>query len=351
MTKKLCRLAMTVLLTALLPFSVAAQKSETRYTVERGDTLWDIAATFFADPWHWPKVWYDNPSIKDPHLIYPGDTLTLKWQQGKPHLTYQASHTIAADEPASPVPSVGPLLLPHVAQDTLIEKARLVALPRVLGSPEGRRLLSAADTVYIDAALHAIDWQVYRVAHTFSHQRADQTADNRPQMVSLTHVASGSITDVASNYSVMTLTQVNQEIRPNDVLLPAPDRVQAPFWPYPAKTKATLLGHLYGSEYVAQGQLVVLDKGAKAQVSAGQVFEVTQSGKQVVNQPGEYQYQAQADKTPPEVTVLPNVKIGELMVIRSYPWMSLAVVQQATQPIKAGMQAIPPSSARISHER
>lgn len=351
MTKKLCRLAVAVLLTALLSFSVAAQKSETRYTVERGDTLWDIAATFFADPWHWPDVWYDNPSIKDPHLIYPGDTLTLKWQQGKPQLTYQASHTIAADEPASPVPSVEPLLLPHLAQDTLIEKARLVALPRVLGSPEGRRLLSAQDTVYIDAELHEGNWQIYRAAHTVSYRRVDQSTDNRPQMVSLTHVANGSVTEVASNYSVMTLTQVNQEIRPNDVLLPAPDRAQAQFWPYPAKIKATLLGHLYGSEYVAQGQLVVLDKGTKAQVAAGQVFQVAQSGKQVVNQPGEYQYQAQAGKTSSGITVLPSVKIGEVMVIRSYPWMSLAVVQQATQPIKAGMQAMPPSSARISHER
>ncbi|WP_025674981.1 LysM peptidoglycan-binding domain-containing protein, partial [Salinivibrio socompensis] len=305
---------------------------------------------FFADPLYWPEVWYDNPSIKDPHLIYPGDTLVLKWQHGVPHIEYPPSRAASADASVSPVPSVDPLLLPHLAQDTLIEKARLVALPRVLGSTEGRRLLSTQDSVYIDAALHSTDWQVYRVAHTFSSRRPEQAIDNPPEMVSLTHVANGSVTGVASNYSVMTLTEVNQEVRPNDVLLPVPEYSKTQFWPHPATTKTTLLGHLYGSEYVAQGQLVVLDKGSKAQVSAGQVFQVTQPGKQVMNQPGDYRYQAQGSKALSKTILLPSVKIGEVMVIRTYPWMSLAVVKQATQPMKAGMHAVPPSNARVNHE-
>ncbi len=39
---------MAVLLAAILPVTTTAQTSETRYIVERGDTLWDIAATFFC---------------------------------------------------------------------------------------------------------------------------------------------------------------------------------------------------------------------------------------------------------------------------------------------------------------
>ncbi len=49
------------------------------YTVKRGDTLWDISAMYLRDPWLWPEIWHVNPNVQNPHLIYPGDVLTLAY--------------------------------------------------------------------------------------------------------------------------------------------------------------------------------------------------------------------------------------------------------------------------------
>lgn len=47
------------------------------YTIVKGDTLWDLSQKFLNNPWYWPKIWSLNPSIENPHWIYPGNKLKL----------------------------------------------------------------------------------------------------------------------------------------------------------------------------------------------------------------------------------------------------------------------------------
>jgi len=70
-----------------------------RYVVVKGDTLWHIAGRFLNEPWRWPDVWQVNPQIRNPHLIYPGDTLVLSFVDGKPQITV-ADETIPKDNKA-----------------------------------------------------------------------------------------------------------------------------------------------------------------------------------------------------------------------------------------------------------
>ncbi len=50
------------------------------YTIVRGDTLWDLAARFYGDPYLWPQLWERNQYIKDAHWIYPGDPLVVGFE-------------------------------------------------------------------------------------------------------------------------------------------------------------------------------------------------------------------------------------------------------------------------------
>ncbi len=47
------------------------------YTVQQGDTLWDLANRFYGNPYLWPQLWERNRYILDAHWIYPGDPLVV----------------------------------------------------------------------------------------------------------------------------------------------------------------------------------------------------------------------------------------------------------------------------------
>ncbi|MBI2214571.1 MAG: LysM peptidoglycan-binding domain-containing protein [Acidobacteria bacterium] len=48
------------------------------HTIEKGDTLWDLANKFYGNPYLWPQLWEQNTYITDAHWIYPGDPLLVQ---------------------------------------------------------------------------------------------------------------------------------------------------------------------------------------------------------------------------------------------------------------------------------
>jgi LysM repeat protein len=63
------------LIVSSLSFSQTPEYKD--YTVTKGDTLWDISNNELKDPFLWPKVWKENPEIKNPDLIYPGQKIRI----------------------------------------------------------------------------------------------------------------------------------------------------------------------------------------------------------------------------------------------------------------------------------
>lgn len=91
---------------------VLGQRSEQNYTLQTGDTLWDLSKTFFGDGFFWSKLWALNPNIRNPHQVdigqiiefYPGDGLQ------PPSIAVKADESSTAEEGKAPgLSEVAPL--------------------------------------------------------------------------------------------------------------------------------------------------------------------------------------------------------------------------------------------------
>ena len=126
-----------------------------QYVVRKGDTLWDIAGVFLRDPWYWPEIWYVNPEIQNPHLIYPGDVLNLVYVDGKPRVTVGSAGATRLSPQVRTSPLDGAvraipydMLMDFVGHPTLIARDQLRRVPYVVGMRNRHIVGSTANEVY-----------------------------------------------------------------------------------------------------------------------------------------------------------------------------------------------------------
>ena len=147
-----------------VPLSELAPNAPDSHTVKRGDTLWAISKIFLKSPWRWPELWGMNMAdIKNPHLIYPGQTLYLDKSNGRARLSSRrggagaggietiklSPRTRSSNLPDPSIPTLqNSLIEPFLTEPIIVEEATFQAAPRFVATQEGRVLLSEGDRAY-----------------------------------------------------------------------------------------------------------------------------------------------------------------------------------------------------------
>jgi hypothetical protein len=131
---------------------VTGERPPDTHVVQKGETLWGLSATYFKNPWYWPKLWALNPSVTNPHWIYPGDVLRLAPPEA-------AAAPVAAATPPPVEPAPRGLIAPPRAsasaglflrQTGFVEPGELAAAGRIVGSKEEKLMLSTLDEAYVE---------------------------------------------------------------------------------------------------------------------------------------------------------------------------------------------------------
>ncbi len=324
------------------PLALKANAPQT-YVVVKGDTLWDISAMYLDSPWLWPRLWQVNPEIENPHLIYPGDKLSLVWINGQPVLSLKPVKKLSpqariTERKAVPTVAEG-LVIPYLNSDRLVDEDTLDNAVKVMGSTKGSKYLTAEDVLYISGEQTATQWAIYRPVETFSRE------DISKQITALRLIAKGELVEASKEFSGLKITLQLQEIVRNDIALPNQMIESAEFTttfhplPSPQGSAAKLLGNIEGIRFSSTSQVVVIDRGTADALQQGSVFDLKEFAHPVYQDGDGFKKEfGLFDK---QIT-LPQSKVGELLVIRPYEYFSLALITNSTKPISNGVTVVSP---------
>ncbi|OEF26133.1 LysM peptidoglycan-binding domain-containing protein [Vibrio rumoiensis] len=326
---------------------VLKQDAPTTYVVKKGDTLWDISALFLDSPWLWPRLWQVNPEISNPHLIYPGDRLTLTWRNGEPLLSLKpmkkvGPHVRKQTKDAIPTLADG-LVMPYLKSDLLLTNDDEKSALRVLGTSEGRKFLSHNERIYIDGKVTHPDWTVYRLVEKYDRSGDDVDAS----AYSLRLVARATLKETSDKYSGLQVINQQQEIMINDIALPVIGddlALSTVFFPTPAPAGivANIKGSVDNHYFMAVNQVVVIDRGADDGLSQGSTFDLAKRGAAIYGSKGNYRYKKDIGVNGFRSAELPAIPIGQMVVIRPYAKFSLALITKSDEPIEVDSIAISP---------
>ncbi len=304
-----------------------AEGHPNEYVVQVGDTLWDIAATFLRDPWFWPEIWYVNPDIVNPHLIYPGDVLGLVYIDGQPRITNVRASTYRMSPQARVTPlseAVNSIPFEEIgaflSAGIVLEKSQADALPYLLSTRGDHLIASAGNEVYVRGVEGDLPSTRYNVIHV-GDELVDPD-DNRTIGYHGIKVGEGSLR-IVGDPATVALTQSSQEVLIGDRFLPASVSIPLNFFPRsPSSSIDGRIIHVIGGiSLIGQYQVVVLNRGSNNGLSVGDVLSVFQTGEVV------------EDNVRGGKVKLPDESAGTVMVFMTYDRISYGLVMEATQAI------------------
>ena len=317
-----------------------------QYTVKKGDTLWDISSQFLRDPWYWPEIWHKNRQVQNPHLIYPGDVLTLIYVNGRPQIAVDSTaqqkitHTTRTVETgvrplrvvklspsirkqgldASVVTIPGDAIRQFLTKPRVITKEELDSAPYILASDDNHLIMGRDNTIYIRGELdkERVRFTVFRPGEELVDPETDEVLGFEAIYAGEAYIKK------YGDPAIGQLTSTEREVLIGDRLLPVDkskiDNIYYPRTPdHDVKGQIiSLFDALFG---IAKFQVAVINRGSRDGLEVGHLLETLSSGDTVRDR---FSLREKGDVN------LPDKRSGLMMVFRTFDKVSYGLILEST---------------------
>ncbi len=340
------------------------------YVVVRGDTLWDIAGKFLQHPWLWPEIWQANPQIRNPHLIYPGDVISLAYLDRV--TVQQGSREVAQPINAIPLSDIEPFLkdlrvvdqfeqLPYVVGlegDRLRGSEGQVVYVRGVAAAPGQRYLVVRPTVRYTRLERSgmccdllekddldyrgkrdVDFGKYW-SHVVFPDKGGEVLGYELMRVNIGTITRGEVGGIEA--STLLLDEAGREVRIGDRLIAVDAQpYDLQFFPHPPRQqleygRARVLAVTDAVAHGGPRDVVALSVGSQDGVDNGTVFSIWREGSNVVDRvEHSEQFPEYAESFDGKVR-LPDEYAGHVIVFRTYDKVSYGLVMESVKPTAIG---------------
>jgi len=310
------------------PVNSCAEESETSveheagvyYTIQKGDTLWDLSHRFLDSSWQWPDMWCENSQIANPHRIYPGDRIRLFQRK-------DVARWVATDLNKEVVEEKEPLYYFYSAIDKIgfIKKEPVTPLGTIFEVKDDKEMISKGDLVYIrpnedTSFIPGSKFTVYRTLKALKDRKTNS-------YIGVQHYLTGiiEITKIEPKFAVAKVVQSFRSIEINDLLIPYVKRSPKIIL---TESKKELTGKIIEAEehasIIGDNTVAFIDKGNKDGVKSGQRYSIFYREKKRLD-----------PKTKGDVYLTP-VDFGTLLVLHAEETTSTVLITSAEKSIYPG---------------
>ena len=357
-----------------------------RYVVKNGDTLWGISGKYLYSPWQWNRLWGANRNaIRNPHLIYPGQVLVLRYVNGQPRLGFEHAQTRSDGIPVIKlhprvretsgygIPTVNVnLYRMFMKHPQIIAPEETANAPRLIAGPDNRVLYTQGNRVYAYGLTEPGRYLTYRVNKNITDPETgkflgqevvfsgiantlpytDSALENRTRASDEKLKSNEYYTQVNKVMKLRTqsaqplvIEEAVSEIRKDDYLLKLPEGLDsfnvmphAPARPIQAK----VVSIFDGVGEAGQFQTITLDKGELDGLDKGTVVSLYKRGRQVRVNLSNNLIRKPKDKDTVELVSIPAEEFGLAMVYRTSDHLASSIILESLNSVSIGDTASEP---------
>jgi hypothetical protein len=303
---------------------IVEQETGFYYTVQKGDTLWDLSQRFSDSPWLWPDLWKDNSQIPNPHWIYPGNRIRIYRKDWSKKFETPVE-AVSSGRSSTSLESSIHYLYRKIDMVGFIKEEPVAPSAILFKAKDDKVLISQGDLVFLRKENKSafVPGSLYTIYRTFEPIQDESSG----KTIGVQHYITGVLEVTKEDEKVITakVTKSFRAIAVNDKIMPYKESSEEiALSPSTKEIEGAIIVSEENTNIFGDHDIAFINRGSDDGVLPGQFFSIF--SREIVK----------PDPDSSEKITMDAQFFGELLVLRTEATTSTVVVTKSEKHISSG---------------